>query len=165
MTNWDYPITSHTVAAVAAAEPLPLMAAVRGVQAGLAERFPCSGCALSVHFPLIKTKTKLVRLHAAATTTATAQHSSNLSLKPIRLHSDSDSDSASAVLRLGIGIGATACGHYIIQLISLKFFQATFRCRFGIIRCSELALLGCSIGSRLAPGQKTPSKESSSRVN
>lgn len=95
------------------------------------------------------------------------QHNSNLSFKPIRLHSDSDSDSASAVLRLGIGIGigATACGHYIIQLISLKFFQATFRCRFGIIRCSELALLGCSIGSRLAPGQKTPSKESSSRVN
>lgn len=79
MTNWDYPTTSHTVAAVAAAESLPLMAAVRGVQArqagrqaGLAERFPCSGCALSVHFSLIKTKTKLVRLHGAATAKTTA---------------------------------------------------------------------------------------------
>lgn len=100
MTNWDYPTTSHTVAAVAAAEPLPLMAAVRGVQAGLAERFPCSGCALSVHFPLIKTKTKLVRLHAAATTTATAQQQPQL-----------ETDQIAFGFRFGFGLSCASSRH------------------------------------------------------
>lgn len=62
--------------------------------------------------------------------------------QPIRLHSATNSDSVSLSQLCLRSASVSLCGHYIIQLISLTFFQATLRCRLGIIRCSELALLG-----------------------